>query len=154
VLFSNQHTRVKCIFLFKHESFCASSKFTNDIALVKLASPVSYTDQIRPICLASLSPSAKSDAIVTGWVERLKCGFFASQKKVNLFFFKGSPEFYGESEITRLRQVAAKIKSATECFSWLANQMAFCADDALSFKKFVFSGRKDKICYVIAWIFF
>jgi len=117
--------------IFIHESFCAASKYENDIALVKLASPVSYTNQIRPVCLASLSPSIKSDAIITGW---------------------GSPEYSGENEISRLRQVSTKIKSRSECDSWLANEMGFCADDALSFKKYVISGRNKKMCHVITFV--
>lgn len=76
---------------------------------------------------------------------------FGLKKFIIWCFAKGSPEFSGENEISRLRQVSTKIKSSSECVSWLANQMAFCADDALSFKKFTYSGRNKKMCHVITF---
>ncbi|KAH8721242.1 Chymotrypsin-1 [Beauveria bassiana] len=40
---------------------------TNDIAVLKLASPISYNPYIRPIALATQDPPAKSGAIGSGW---------------------------------------------------------------------------------------
>lgn len=39
----------------------------NDIALIKLAEPVKFTDYIQPICLASLEAPADTKCYITGW---------------------------------------------------------------------------------------
>ncbi|XP_061911769.1 testisin-like [Entelurus aequoreus] len=46
-----------------------SSTFDNDIALLKLTSPVNFTDYIRPVCLAASSSNfiSGTDSWVTGW---------------------------------------------------------------------------------------
>uniref|UniRef100_A0A3Q3GDI0 Peptidase S1 domain-containing protein n=1 Tax=Labrus bergylta TaxID=56723 RepID=A0A3Q3GDI0_9LABR len=46
--------------------------FNNDIALMKLTSPVNFTDYIRPICLASNSSQFHNSTLcwATGWGRR------------------------------------------------------------------------------------
>ena len=46
-----------------------SDSSDNDIALLKLASPVTFTDYIRPVCLAASDSAFNNgtDSWVTGW---------------------------------------------------------------------------------------
>ena len=53
----------------KHEFF-TSNTFENDIALLKLAQPVVFTDKIKPICLGNSTPLIGSTAIISGWVRQ------------------------------------------------------------------------------------
>ena len=50
-----------------HPSYSASA-FDNDFAIIKLASPVTFSDRVSPICLPSASTDYDSKvATVTGW---------------------------------------------------------------------------------------
>ena len=50
-----------------HPSYSASA-FDNDFAIIKLASPVSFSDRVSPICLPSTSTNYDNKvATVTGW---------------------------------------------------------------------------------------
>jgi len=50
-----------------HPSYSASA-FDNDFAIIKLASPVTFSDRVSPICLPSASTEYDSKvATVTGW---------------------------------------------------------------------------------------
>ncbi|KAL7373037.1 hypothetical protein ABVT39_026157 [Epinephelus coioides] len=46
-----------------------SNTFNNDIALLRLSSPVTFTDYIRPVCLAASDSvfNSGTDSWVTGW---------------------------------------------------------------------------------------
>jgi secreted trypsin-like serine protease len=39
----------------------------NDIALLKLSTPVTFNSQISPVCLASAAPPVGTIAVTTGW---------------------------------------------------------------------------------------
>ena len=46
----------------------SSSRVDNDFAIIKLASPVSFSDRVSPICLPSASTNYDNKvATVTGW---------------------------------------------------------------------------------------
>ena len=52
------------------ESVCVLGGFDNDMALLKLAEPVEYSEFIQPICLAEESFSLTIDAVecyTSGW---------------------------------------------------------------------------------------
>ena len=50
-----------------HPSYNAKS-YDNDFAIIKLASPVSFSDRVSPICLPSASTNYDNKvATVTGW---------------------------------------------------------------------------------------
>ena len=50
-----------------HPSYSAS-RVDNDFAIIKLASPVSFSDRVSPICLPSASTNYDNKvATVTGW---------------------------------------------------------------------------------------
>ena len=50
-----------------HPSYSGAS-LNNDFAIIKLASPVSFSDQVSPICLPSASTNYDNVvATVTGW---------------------------------------------------------------------------------------
>ena len=46
-----------------------SSTSDNDIAMIRLSSPVTFTDYIRPVCLAASDSvfNSGTDSWVTGW---------------------------------------------------------------------------------------
>ncbi|EJP62101.1 Peptidase cysteine/serine, trypsin [Beauveria bassiana ARSEF 2860] len=52
--------------IHKHPGY-NSSTITNDIAVLKLAKPLSYTPYIRPIALATQDPPAGSGTLGSGW---------------------------------------------------------------------------------------
>lgn len=58
-------------FLSKHPSYKGEpTLWENDIALIKLSSPVTYTNEIKPICLPPQSNNKAAvgiTAVVTGW---------------------------------------------------------------------------------------
>ena len=54
--------------LLKHENYQPKNFFANDIAILKLETPATYTREISPICLSTRTPSPNSQAIVSGWV--------------------------------------------------------------------------------------
>uniref|UniRef100_A0A3P9MK05 Peptidase S1 domain-containing protein n=1 Tax=Oryzias latipes TaxID=8090 RepID=A0A3P9MK05_ORYLA len=68
----------------------------NDLGLLRLSTPVNFTDYIRPVCLAA-KRSFFVDGLscwVTGW---------------------GAPQTHGEEERTRLQQVSVPIVSNIQC---------------------------------------
>jgi len=87
-------------------------KFNNDIAIVKLATPVQFNNNIQPICLPSSSSDNAADGsfgIVSGWGD-----LFENQKQ-------GSKE---------LRQVTVPVVSSTDCsapYPSLNSTTSFCA---------------------------
>ena len=56
-----------------HHPKYISSTLTNDIAMVKLSSPVALTDNVNTVCLPSRSYSS-GDAYVTGWGDTMTGG--------------------------------------------------------------------------------
>ncbi|KAM9346002.1 serine protease 27-like [Symphorus nematophorus] len=62
--------------IIKHPNYVAN-KFNNDIALLKLSSPVQFTNYIRPVCLAASGSvfDAGTTCWVTGW-GRINSGTF------------------------------------------------------------------------------
>ena len=60
-----------------HEQY-DSSNFDYDIAMIKLSSPISYTERVKPICLPSsgLDFSAGTQCFVTGWGKLGESGSF------------------------------------------------------------------------------
>ncbi|XP_023933160.1 atrial natriuretic peptide-converting enzyme [Lingula anatina] len=54
---------------YSHPQFETPSAINNDIALLKLEAPVTYTDYIRPVCLPSVDEpvSPKRRCYITGW---------------------------------------------------------------------------------------
>lgn len=53
--------------MFQHEDF-NTNPISNDIALLRLESPVEYTDNIQPVCLpGGRSEEIGSRGFVTGW---------------------------------------------------------------------------------------
>ena len=51
-----------------HPSYNNGANLNNDFAIIKLASPVSFSDRVSPICLPSASTNYDSKvATVTGW---------------------------------------------------------------------------------------
>jgi len=50
--------------IYMHENY---ANLDNDIALLRLASPLTYTDQVQPICLASQPAVDGSTCTITGW---------------------------------------------------------------------------------------
>ncbi|XP_010734718.3 trypsin II-P29 [Larimichthys crocea] len=82
--------------IIKHPNYNPSS-FNNDMALLKLSSPVRYTNYIRPVCLAAQSSEfkAKTPCWLAGW------GTIGSDV----------PLPYPE----RLQQVSVPIVSNTQC---------------------------------------
>ena len=55
-------------FIFKHPGYNKIA-FNNDIALLKLAKPVTFTNKIKPACLSDVDlAQPTSDAYITGWV--------------------------------------------------------------------------------------
>lgn len=66
---------VKSNHFLKHKDFNATS-LVNDIALIKLAQPVRFSNTIKPVCLSDVDlarPNTK--AWLTGWVCNLKILF-------------------------------------------------------------------------------
>lgn len=55
--------------IIKHPSYNSETKNNNDITLLQLASPVSFTDYIRPVCLAASDSTFFNGTLtwVTGW---------------------------------------------------------------------------------------
>nr|XP_054768604.1 trypsin-like [Lytechinus pictus] len=49
-----------------HEDY-SGTKLTNDIALIKLSQPITFSDTISPACLVNERPQDGSMAYVTGW---------------------------------------------------------------------------------------
>ena len=51
-----------------HPSYNSGTNLNNDFAIIKLASPVSFSDRVSPICLPSASTNYDNKvATVTGW---------------------------------------------------------------------------------------
>ncbi|KAJ9575981.1 hypothetical protein L9F63_007081, partial [Diploptera punctata] len=50
-----------------HPEFKMDSVLHNDIALIKVSTPFVYNDAVKPISIATESPSAGAAAVVTGW---------------------------------------------------------------------------------------
>ena len=51
-----------------HPSYGAAGSFDNDFAIIKLSSPVVFSDRVSPVCLPSSSTNYDSRvATVTGW---------------------------------------------------------------------------------------
>lgn len=68
-----------------------NNTFDMDIGLLKLSSPVTFTDYIRPICLASNSSQFLSSTMcwATGWGKINsdgECSFLAPSTEVRLYF--------------------------------------------------------------------
>ncbi len=61
----------KPFFKKKHESYEAAS-LRNDIALLKLKNPVTFSNNIQPICLPSAQATVGQSVVLTGWVYQLK----------------------------------------------------------------------------------
>ena len=51
-----------------HPDYGSGNPYDNDFAIIKLASPVSFSDRVSPICLPSASTNYDNKvATVTGW---------------------------------------------------------------------------------------
>ncbi len=50
-----------------------SAKFSNDIALVTLAEPVKFTDEIKPICLPTASDNFQNKTVLISDWGKLQC---------------------------------------------------------------------------------
>jgi secreted trypsin-like serine protease len=53
--------------IFLHPQYSQTNAPVNDIALIRLATPLSYTNQVQPVCLPS-SDSTQTTPPSTGWV--------------------------------------------------------------------------------------
>lgn len=87
--------------IINHPSY-SSSNNNNDMSLLKLSDPVSYTDYIQPVCLtaANTAPDVGSDVWVTGW------GTLSS----------------GGSSPDRLQEVMVPVVSQSQCSDSYASQ--------------------------------
>jgi secreted trypsin-like serine protease len=59
-------TEIPIEFFKSHESYNKESR-ENDIALIKMRSPVTFSKSIRPACLQQTESIGKSKAVATGW---------------------------------------------------------------------------------------
>ncbi len=70
------------MFYLKHPNYNYKSN-DNDIALMKLNVPVTYTDKISPICLPDNRQASLGEVgIVTGWVSSSLSFFSFNMKKI------------------------------------------------------------------------
>nr|XP_017014655.2 trypsin delta-like [Drosophila takahashii] len=63
--YNNGGTLVKVEAIRYHEKF--SRRLGNDVAVIKLKSPLTFSDTIKPISLAEKDPAVGSVALSTGW---------------------------------------------------------------------------------------
>ncbi|KAI3380090.1 hypothetical protein SNEBB_010663, partial [Seison nebaliae] len=53
---------------FTHSGFTTTQqRLVNDISLIKLSSPLTYTDRIAPVCLGTTKLGANNEVTVSGW---------------------------------------------------------------------------------------
>ncbi|XP_063040688.1 serine protease 27-like [Engraulis encrasicolus] len=66
--FNNNAVTIPVSRIIRHPSF-SSSTFNNDIALLQMSAPVTFTDYIRPVCLADGNSvfHTSTESWVTGW---------------------------------------------------------------------------------------
>jgi len=50
-----------------HETYDATGRLENDIALLKLATPITPSNEVIPVCLPTRTPATMTPSIVTGW---------------------------------------------------------------------------------------
>lgn len=48
--------------------------FINDVALLRLEKPVTFSDYVRPVCLPSAEPKSGASCTVTGWGQLFEIG--------------------------------------------------------------------------------
>ena len=74
--------------IFIHPGYTASAFNGNDLALLRLDSPVQYSDYIRPACLAdSGSTFNDTSCYLTGWGKQTQAGEIRVKAKVDWFLF-------------------------------------------------------------------
>ncbi|KAK8375649.1 hypothetical protein O3P69_008448 [Scylla paramamosain] len=92
--------------IIRHESF-SQFTFANDIAVIQLSSPVTFTDKIKPICLPQADDIAFGEnAVVTGW---------------------GTREFATSDFPSILQEVALEVTNDTFCSSFGDTTVSLCA---------------------------
>ena len=64
---------VPVIGIVQHENFDMST-VENDIALLKIATPLTFDDYVQPIALPSQGQSSSGDSLVTGWGDLTELG--------------------------------------------------------------------------------
>ncbi|XP_076348415.1 venom protease-like [Tachypleus tridentatus] len=83
-----------------HPDFSLPRRYYNDIAILKLAKDITFTDYIRPVCLPDTSSSfIGQDGTVIGWG------------------FQADPEEGGE-RAKRLQKVEVPVMDVTQCQNW------------------------------------
>ena len=55
--------------IIRHSDYGRNHKYDNDVALLRLSSPVTFSDYIRPVCLAASGStfSSGTNSWITGW---------------------------------------------------------------------------------------
>ncbi|XP_045112537.1 protein PRRC2C-like [Portunus trituberculatus] len=92
--------------IIRHENFNQFT-FANDIAVIQLSSPVTFTDKIKPICLPQAEDIRFGEkAVVTGW---------------------GTREFGTTNFPSILQEVALEVTNDTFCSSFGDTSVSLCA---------------------------
>lgn len=64
---------IRLDFIALHPEY-VDSGFINDIALLRLEKPVTFSDYVRPICLPVSEPRSGTTCTVTGWGQLFEIG--------------------------------------------------------------------------------
>lgn len=75
---------IRLDYIILHPDY-VDSGFINDIALLRLEKPVTFSDYVRPICLPTSEPKSGTTCTVTGWGQLFEIGrIFRKYRKLKL----------------------------------------------------------------------
>ncbi|XP_072140039.1 trypsin-7-like isoform X1 [Mobula birostris] len=115
-----------------------------DIALVKLRSPLPYTDNIRPVCLPNSNiPAQKNMAWVTGWGYRKEFG------EVSPILQKANITIINRDICNQRQYYAGRITTRMLCAGYLTGKVDACQGD--SGGPLVYQYKHWQLVGIVSW---